>query len=395
VFSSDALSSVAYAPEAVLLVLLAAGTAALGWAWPISIAIVVLLAIVATSYRQTIFAYPSGGGSYIVAHENLGPLPGLAAAAALAVGYILTVSVSIAAGVDALISAVQPLAPYRVLLALGAIAVVTLLNLRGIRDSGTIFAVPTYAFLAAMYGLIGVGLVLYFAGRLNIPPTDRPHQAMSQAFGLFLVLRAFATGSTVMTGTEATSNGVPAFKPPGARNAAQTLTIMATILGTMFVGLTFLLIQTGVVPAEDETTISQLARGVFGNGPLYYLIQASTVPILVLAANTAYADFPRLASLLARDNYAPHQFAYRARTAMSGSRSRTRSSCWASWAAPWSSCSAAAPRRCCRCTPSGCAWRSPSPRPAWSSTGTGSVATTGRWRRPSTGSARSRPGSSC
>lgn len=311
VFSSDALSSVAYAPEAVLLILLAAGPATLGWSWPISIGIVILLAMVATSYRQTIYAYPSGGGSYIVAHENLGELPGLTAAAALAVGYILTVSVSIASGVDALISAAQFLAPYRVLLAIGAILLVTVINLRGIRESGTIFAVPTYVFLVAMYGLIGWGIVLYGTGQLNIPPTPQPHEVLPASFGLFLLLRAFATGSSVMTGTEAISNGVPAFQKPESKNAAQTLVAMATILGTMFLGLSFLIVQSGVVPAANETIISQIARGVFGHSVLYYVVQASTTLILILAANTAFADFPRLASLLARDNYAPHQFAYR------------------------------------------------------------------------------------
>jgi amino acid transporter len=311
VFSSDALSSVAYAPEAVMLVLLAAGTAALGWSMPISVVIVVLLAIVATSYRQTIFAYPSGGGSYVVARENLGELAGLIAAASLSVGYILTVSVSISAGVDALISAVQALAPYRIPLALGAIAVVTLLNLRGISESGTIFAIPTYVFVLATYALIVWGLYLFFGGRLVIPPAEQPHAVIPEAFGLFLLLRAFSTGSAVMTGTEAISNSVPAFKPPEPKNAAQTLVAMALILGTMFLGLTFLIVQSGVIPAEHETTISQLARGVFGTGWFYYLIQASTVLILVLAGNTAYASFPRLASLLAQDNYAPHQLMYR------------------------------------------------------------------------------------
>jgi amino acid transporter len=311
VFSSDALSSVAYAPEAVLLILLAAGPAALVWSWPISIGIVALLAIVATSYRQTIFAYPSGGGSYVVALENLGELPGLAAGAALVVGYILTVSVSIAAGVDALVSAVQVLEPYRIELGLVSIVILTVLNLRGISESGTIFAVPTYVFVIAMYGLIGVGLYLLSAGRLDIPLTDQPHPVIPAVFSLVLLLRAFATGSAVMTGTEAISNSVPAFKPPEPRNAAQTLVAMSVILGTMFLGLTFLIVHSGIVPAANETTISQLARGIVGTGPIYYVIQLSTALILILAGNTAYAGFPRLASLLARDNFAPHQFAYR------------------------------------------------------------------------------------
>ncbi len=310
VFSSDALSSVAYAPEAVLLVLLAAGTGAIEWMLPISVAVVLLLATVATSYRQTIHTYPGGGGSYIVARANLGELPGLVAAAALSVGYILTVSVSIASGVDQLVSAVQGLAPYRLWLAVGAIALVTLANLRGIRESGTIFTVPTYVFLLAMYGLIGSGLFLLARGDLTVPPAQPP-TVEPAPFGVFLLLRAFAVGSAVMTGTEAISNGVPAFKPPEARNAARTLVVMATILGSMFLGLTFLIVRGGIVPGEDETVISLLGRAVFGEGALYYVVLAATALILVLAANTAFADFPRLSSLLARDGYAPRQLAFR------------------------------------------------------------------------------------
>jgi amino acid transporter len=310
VFSSDALSSVAYAPQETLVVLLGAGLAALWWSLPISLAIIALLAIVATSYRQTIYAYPSGGGSYIVARENLGELPGLTAAAALSVGYILTVSVSIASAVDQLVSAVPWLVPLRVGLGIGAVALVTLANLRGIRESGTIFALPTYVFLASMFGLIGFGLVLLFSGQLAVPrPAELP--APLEPLTILLLLRAFAVGSAVMTGTEAISNGIPAFKPPESRHAAQTLVSMATILGTMFLGLSILIVGSGVIPTHEQTVISLLSRGVFGDGPLYYLVQGSAVLILVLAANTAYADFPRLASLLARDDYAPHQLAFR------------------------------------------------------------------------------------
>jgi amino acid transporter len=310
VFSSDALSSVAYTPQATLAVLLAAGTTALSWSLPISIAIVLLLAAVAFSYRQTIFAYPSGGGSYIVAHDNLGELPGLVAAAALAVGYILTVSVSIASAVDQLVSAVVPLLPLRVELGVGAVCLVSLANLRGIRESGSIFAFPTYMFLAAMFSMIGIGLFLFATGQFVVPPPleiPPPTEALS----LFLVLRAFAVGSAVMTGTEAISNGIPAFKPPEPKNAANTLVIMATTLGSMFLGLSVLIIGGGIIPRPEETVISLLAHAVFGASPLYYLVQASAVLILVLGANTAYADFPRLASLLARDRYAPAQFAFR------------------------------------------------------------------------------------
>jgi amino acid transporter len=310
VFSSDALSSVAYAPQATLVVLLAAGAGALFWSLPISIAVVLLLAVVVFSYRQTIYAYPSGGGSYIVAHENLGEIPGLIAAAALSVGYILTVSVSIASAVDQLVSAVPTLLPLKVELGIAAVALVTLANLRGIRESGSIFAVPTYVFLASMFVLIGGGLVMYFSGQLYVPPPEtiaRP----TEAFGLFVLLRAFAVGSAVMTGTEAISNGIPAFKPPESRNAAHTIVTMATILAVMFLGLAYLIVAAGIIPRQEESVISLLAHAVFGASPLYYLVLVSAVLILVLAANTAYADFPRLASLLARDEYAPKQFAFR------------------------------------------------------------------------------------
>ena len=310
VFSSDALSSVAYAPQATLVVLLAAGASAIFWSLPISIAIVALLAAVVFSYRQTIYAYPNGGGSYIVAHENLGEIPGLIAAAALSVGYILTVSVSIASAVDQLVSAVQPLASLRILLGIAAVALVTLANLRGIRESGSIFAAPTYVFLAAMFTLIGGGLFLYFTGQFYVPPPPELPPP-TEPLTLFLLLRAFAVGSAVMTGTEAISNGIPAFKPPESRNAAHTIVTMAVILAVMFLGLSFLIVGGQIIPRQEETVISLLGHAVFGDGALYYVVQISAVLILVLAANTAYADFPRLASLLARDDYAPKQFAFR------------------------------------------------------------------------------------
>jgi amino acid transporter len=309
VFSSDALSSVAYTPQETLVILLSAGLAAAWWSLPIALAVVALLALVVTSYRQTIFAYPSGGGSYIVAKANLGELAGLTAAAALAVGYVLTVSVSIASAVDQLIATLPDLDRLRVWLGVGAIALITLLNLRGIRESGNIFALPTYVFLAAMYAMIGTGLFLLAEGRLEVPRVEPP--PVTETLSLFLILRAFAVGSAVMTGTEAISNGIPAFQPPEPRNAARTLVAMAVILALMFVGLSILIVGSGVVPSHDQTVISLLARGVFDESPLYYLVQGSAVLILVLAANTAYADFPRLASLLARDDYAPHQLAFR------------------------------------------------------------------------------------
>jgi amino acid transporter len=309
VFSSDALSSVAYTPQETLVILIAAGAMVAWWSLPIALAVIALLAIVVTSYRQTIHAYPSGGGSYIVAKDNLGELPGLTAAAALAVGYILTVSVSIASAVDQLIAAVPSLGPIRVGLGVCAVALITLANLRGIRESSNIFALPTYVFLAAMYGMIGTGLFLLTTDSLIVPETEAP--PVTEAFTLFLLLRAFAVGSAVMTGTEAISNGIPAFKPPEPRNAAATLVTMAVILGVMFLGLSILIVGSGVIPTHEQTVISLLALGIFGDGPLYYLIQGSAVLILVLAANTAYADFPRLASLLAQDDYAPHQLAFR------------------------------------------------------------------------------------
>ena len=309
VFSSDALSSVAYTPQETLIILLAAGAAAAWWSLPIALAVIALLAIVVTSYRQTIYTYPSGGGSYIVAKDNLGELPGLTAAAALAVGYILTVSVSIASAVDQAIAAVPALDPFRVWLGVGAIGLITLANLRGIRESGNIFAVPTYIFLVAMYALIAVGLFYLGTGQLTVPHTEG--HPVTETFTLFLLLRAFAVGSAVMTGTEAISNGIPAFQRPEPKNAAHTLVTMAVILGVMFLGLSILIVGSGVVPTEEQTVVSLLALAVFGEGPLYYVVQGSAVLILVLAANTAYADFPRLASLLAQDHYAPHQLAYR------------------------------------------------------------------------------------
>jgi amino acid transporter len=310
VFSSDALSSVAYTPQATLFILLAAGSSAIVWSLPISIAVVLLLAAVVFSYRQTIYAYPSGGGSYIVAHDNLGEIPGLIAAAALAVGYILTVSVSIASAVDQLVASVPPMLPFRIELGVAAVALVTLANLRGIRESGSIFAAPTYVFLISMFAVIGGGLYLNFAGQFN-PPVPAELPPPTEPLSLFLLLRAFAVGSAVMTGTEAISNGIPAFKPPESKNAAQTIVTMACILAVMFLGLSVLIVAGPIIPQEPETVISIVGHAVFGNTPLFYVLQFSTILILVLAANTAYADFPRLASLLARDEYAPKQLAFR------------------------------------------------------------------------------------
>ncbi len=310
VFSSDALSSVAYATEETLLILIEAGFAALYLSWPISLAIVALLFIVATSYYQTIHAYPSGGGAYIVARENLGVNAGLVAAAALMIDYVLTVSVSIAAGVAAITSAFPALYANRVMLCLLCILVITLINLRGVKESGKIFAIPTYLFIASFLALIGIGLIEFFArtGPLLSTVSSRP---AAGALTWFLVLRAFASGCTALTGVEAISNGVQAFQPPEAKNASRTLMWMAVILASLFVGITFLANHYGVTPNEGETVVSQLARGIFGGGVFYYLIQVSTALILILAANTSFADFPRLASLLGRDHFLPRQLANR------------------------------------------------------------------------------------
>jgi amino acid transporter len=311
VFSSDALSSVAYATEEIMKVLILAGVGLLYLTLPISFVIVLLLAIVVLSYRQTIKAYPNGGGSYIVASQNLGMLPGLTAAASLLVDYVLTVSVSIASGVQQITSIVPDWLPFAVPVGVGAIVLIMVGNLRGIRESGTIFAAPTYAFVLLMYLLIGVGLFRLAQGGLSYTPPESVLVPGSQAVGLFLLLSAFAQGCTAMTGTEAISNGVPAFKAPEANNARTTLVWMGVLLGSMFLGLSFLAVHIGILPATDETVISQIGRVVFNGGPLWVLLQIATAVILILAANTSFADFPRLSSILARDRFLPRMFQFR------------------------------------------------------------------------------------
>lgn len=311
VFSSDALSSTAYATEEIMKVLVLGGMGLLSLTMPIALAITLLLAIVVLSYRQTIRAYPSGGGSYIVASENLGPLPGLTAAASLLIDYVLTVAVSVAAGVAAMTSLVPALLPYVVEISVGAVLLIMLANLRGIRESGTIFAVPTYLFVVMMYGLLVVGLYKMSSGSLTYTPPPSAIHPGTRAIGLFFLMSAFAQGCTALTGTEAISNGVPAFRRPEWRNARTTLVWMGALLGSMFVGLSFLASRVGVLPAEHETVLSQIGRTVFGEGPLWGLLQVATATILILAANTAYADFPRLASILARDRYLPRGFQFR------------------------------------------------------------------------------------
>jgi amino acid transporter len=308
VLSSDALSSVAYATDFIVATLIVAGTQALGYAIPISLVITALLAVVAFSYRQTIHAYPTGGGAYIVAKENISATSGLIAAASLLVDYTLTVAVSISAGVLAITSAEPQLDPYRVEMCLGFLAILMIGNLRGLKESGRIFAVPTYFFVVSIFVLIAVGLYHYASGGIVPVSAPLPLNAGQHPITWFLLLTAFANGCTAMTGVEAVSNGVPAFRPPEAKNASATLVLMAVLAITMFTGITFLAHAYKVIPTDAESGISQLGKAIFGHGFIYYLLQAATTLILVLAANTAYADFPRLASIVSRDGYLPRQF---------------------------------------------------------------------------------------
>lgn len=308
VLASDPLSSVAYATEEILRVLILVGVGALSIATPIAFVIATILAVVVFSYRQTIHAYPGGGGAYIVAKDNLGEAPALVAAGALLIDYVLTVAVSIAAGVAAITSAFPAWHVNRVEMALGFVLVLMLGNLRGIRESGRIFSLPTYFFVVSLLMLIAVGAWRALTGSVQPVETVDPMQPTGQTLTLFLLLTAFSNGCTAMTGVEAVSDGVPAFEPPESKNAAATLLMMATLSITMFLGITLLAHAYQVTASEQETVVSQIARGVFGGrGVPYFLVQAATMLILVLAANTAYADFPRLASILARDRYLPRQ----------------------------------------------------------------------------------------
>ncbi len=314
VFSSDAMSSSAYATQEMLVVLALAGTAAFTYAIPLSLAIVGLLAIVTISYEQTIHAYPGGGGAYIVSRDNLGELPAQIAGAALLTDYILTVAVSISSGVAQITSAIPALFPWRVEISVALVLFVMLVNLRGVKESGALFAVPTYFFIVMMFVTVVAGLVRYVTGSLGTV-VDPPELEMihgAQAVSLFLILRAFANGTSALTGVEAISNGIPAFKQPRSHNAGITLIWMATILGILLLGITFLSVQIGAVPSEFETVISQLGRTVFdGRNIAYLLLIVATSLILILAANTAFADFPRLSALLAQDGFLPRQLAYR------------------------------------------------------------------------------------
>jgi amino acid transporter len=304
-FSPDALASIAYANQEIYLGLIVAGSIGLSYAWPIGLAITAVLVIVALSYFQTIHGYPSGGGSYIVARANLGVLPGLVAAAALMIDYVLNAAVSLTAGVAALASAFPLLWPYRVQLALALLVVITVINLRGLRESGTFMAVPVYLFLGTYLSMLAYGLVRLFIDgptpiALSAPPPIEP-------LTLVLVLHAFSTGCTALTGIEAISNGVPAFKSPQSKNAGRTLIVMALLMGGLFLGSIGLTQFLGVVAGPQETILSALARRLLGSGPLYLTIQFSTLLILAVAANTSFMDFPRVAAILAKDGFMPRQ----------------------------------------------------------------------------------------
>ena len=321
VFASDAISSTAYATEEILLVLVpAAGlSVALSKLIPIAIVVCILLTIVVTSYRQTVFAYPNGGGSYMVSRENLGELPSLIAGASLLVDYILTVAVSISAGVAAILSAAQndTLFKLRVPLCLACVLFMMLANLRGMKESGRLFAGPTYIYIFALGLLLISGLYQSFSGHLQaLPPNTARLQELTggtlTGLSVLILLRAFSSGAIALSGVEAISNGVPAFRKPESKNTAKTLTTMGLILGTYFFGIAVLAHRLAPTPSENETLLSVMGRAVFGGGtPMYLILQISTFAILVLAANTAYADFPRLSSIIARDGYMPRQLSNR------------------------------------------------------------------------------------
>ena len=314
VFASDALSSTAYATQEILVILAGAGTLAFGYVFPISIVIVALLAIVVISYEQIIHAYPSGGGAYIVASDNLGKFPALVAAGALLTDYILTVSVSISSGVAQIVSAYPQLFDYRVVISVFFVFLIMLVNLRGVREAGTAFAVPSYFFITIMLVLIGTGLFRWASGSLGVVLSPPEFEPIDEITGItaFLLLHAFSSGTTALTGVEAISNGTTAFKEPRARNAGITLIWMACILGVLFIGISFFTKEIRAVPSETETVISQLARTVFnGQGFFYLCVIFATTVILILAANTAFAGFPRLSALLASDGFMPRQLTYR------------------------------------------------------------------------------------
>ena len=307
VFSSNAISSVAYATEEILLMLVLAGSAAVAWSIPISFAILFLVVVLTISYRQIIYEYPEGGGAYIVARTNLGDQPALIAAGALMIDYVLTVAVSVAAGIAALTSAIPSLFVHREALGLVAIIFIIVMNLRGVRESGKFFAVPTYFAIGALGLMVVIGSIHALFGQGDSVPPDQ--QTAVEELTLFLILRAFAAGCSAVTGMEVISNGVKAFRRPESQNASTTMIHMSLILGVLFMGISFLSSHYGVLPKIDETVVSQLARLIFGTGPLYYALQIGTMLLLVLGANSAFAGFPHLASILARDRYMPRQMA--------------------------------------------------------------------------------------
>ena len=320
IFASDAISSTAYATEEILHVLAPiAAMDALHYLVPISIIVMFLLAIVITSYRQTIFAYPSGGGSYVVSRDNLGEMPALVAGSSLLVDYVLTVAVSVSAGVAAITSAFPELRQERVLICIGFIVLLTLMNLRGVKESGQVFAVPTYVYILALGALLAIGLVRTIIG--DMPPLPPDEHALDEitkggsligAVGVMALMRAFSSGAVALSGIEAISNGVPAFRKPESKNAAQTLVWMGVILAVFFFGISVLANQLKPTVSEDETILSQMAGAVFGDGTvMYFVLQAATAAILILAANTAFNAFPSMSSILARDGYLPRQLANR------------------------------------------------------------------------------------
>jgi len=311
IFSSNNISSVAYATEEILLVLILAGTAAVTWSIPVSIAILFLVLVLTISYRQIIYEYPEGGGAYAVARANLGELPALCAAGALMISYIVTVAVSIAAGIAALTSAVPSLFMHREVLGLVAILLIVIINLRGVRESGKFFSVPTYFAIGILGLLVTVGVIrsFYDSGPIPLPSQQSASSSGPEALTLFLILRSFAVGCSAVTGMEVISNGVKAFRQPEPKNAATTMIWMSTILATLFMGISWMAYHYGIMPKSEETVVSQLARVTFGTGAAYYAVQIGTMILLVLAANSAFAGFPHLASILARDGFMPHQMA--------------------------------------------------------------------------------------
>lgn len=312
IFSADAISSVAYATEAAMVVLVGVSLGALHWTLPIAIAVSALMAIVVASYRQTVRAYAQAGGAYIVAKENLGKLPSLVAAAALLVDYVLTVAVSVASGIFAITSAVSSLAPYRVELSLAAIALIAMVNLRGVREAGILFAIPTYGFILALYVAIGTGFARCAAGSCPHATAPHPLTAGIGAVGVLVILRAFSSGASALTGVEAIANGVNAFRRPQSANAARTLALLGTIAISLFLGVSWLAVHMHARPSTTDSVLSQIARAAFPAGGatsfMYWVVQVFTFAILVLAANTSYQGFPRLSALLAKDRFVARQF---------------------------------------------------------------------------------------